>query len=89
MPLNGKNAIGPATPMLMPSMPAWICSRKCRAAAPESVKMEQALPNCEPLVNAMASSSVFVRTIDSTGPKISSRATRMSPVARSSNVGPR
>src|ERR671920_505658 len=50
--------------------------------------MEQALPKGESLVNSMASSRLPTLTTERTGPKISSRATRISPSTLSRMVGP-
>src|SRR4028118_2410933 len=51
--------------------------------------MEQALPKREPLVNSTASSRLPTLTTLKTGPKISSRATLISPVTLSRMVGPK
>ena len=77
-PENGKNATGAATPMFTPTMPASTSCLKRRTAAPDSVKIDTPLPKREPFTASIASSSVSTWISDSTGPKISSRATSMS-----------
>jgi hypothetical protein len=43
-PEKGKYAMGAGTPMLTPTLPVETALRNLRAAAPEDVKMELALP---------------------------------------------
>ena len=57
----------------MPIMPTLTPRWNVRAASPEPVKIAVPLPYGLELISLMASSTVSMRTTDSTGPKISSR----------------
>ena len=75
--------------MLMPTIPASTRDEYSRAAFPLPVKMDVAFPKRELFTSVMASSSVFTRITESTGPKISSRAMVISGRTLSKIVGPR
>ena len=77
-PVKGNHAMGAGTPTLMPIIPALKYCLNCRAAHPLRVKMEAPLPYTQSRPMASASSRSSARTTESTGPKISSRATRIS-----------
>ena len=64
----------------MPSIPAWMRSQKMRAAAPDCVKREAVLPYRLRFVNVIAASRSGARITLTTGPKISSRPTKISGV---------
>ena len=79
-PVKGKNATGAATPMFTPTMPASTSCLNLRTAAPDSVKIDAPLPKRLLFTASIASSSVSTWISDSTGPKISSRASSISGV---------
>ena len=60
--------------MFTPTIPHSIRDAYSRADFPSLVKIEVVLPNFELFTSSIASSSVFTRITDSTGPKISSFA---------------
>ena len=72
---------------LMDVIPASSCAPSFSARRVERVKMFEPRPKSQSLASAMDSSSLFVLTMASTGPKTSSRAMRMSCVMPEITVG--